>query len=170
MTHNNDTTSTTQVTPIPNSHNLILSLSALSFFTGITSSAWYTHRKASEYLRETATTTTSSSSRFRPYLFSLKALAVGSILCLSTGGLIAVGVGTLLGVHNIYEFHKKMEELIHPYTPRLRNAVRYPQEMEQKEIDDWKTLEREYKIEKNKYHADREEKMRKWKNKKWWWN
>ncbi|CAG8500269.1 16629_t:CDS:2 [Funneliformis caledonium] len=141
MTHNNDTTSTTQVTPIPNSHNLILSLSALSFFTGITSSAWYTHRKA-----------------------------FGSILCLSTGGLIAVGVGTLLGVHNIYEFHKKMEELIHPYTPRLRNAVRYPQEMKQKEIDDWKTLEREYEIEKNKYHADREEKMKKWKNKKWWWD
>ncbi|CAI2171815.1 346_t:CDS:2 [Funneliformis geosporum] len=170
MTHNNDTTSTTQVTPISNSHNLILSLSALSFFTGITSSAWYTHRKASEYLKETTTTTSqlNSSSRFKPYLFSLKALAVGSILCVSAGGLIAVGVSTLLGVHDIYEFHKKMEELIHPYTPGLRNAVRCPQEMEQKEIDDWKTLERAYEIEKNDYLVDREEKIKRWKNKKWW--
>ncbi len=61
-----------------------------------------------------------------------------------------------------------MEGHIPLYTPGLRKAVRYSQDMGQKEADDWKTLEREFEKEKNEYLADREEKMKKWKNKKWW--
>ncbi|RIA80106.1 hypothetical protein C1645_839291 [Glomus cerebriforme] len=152
-----------------NSHNLILGFSALSFFTGLTGSALYTHRKVSEYLRESATLSSSQlNSPFRAYrasIFTLQAFAVGSILCVSASGLIAFGVGAMLGVRNLYEFHKKMEELIPTYTPGLRKAVRNSQDIDQQE---WKILEQEWVEEKNKYLAEREEKKAKWKNKKWW--
>ena len=49
---NNDTTSINiQSSDIPtNSHNLILGLSALSFFTGLTGSALYARRKSNKFL------------------------------------------------------------------------------------------------------------------------
>lgn len=37
-------------------------------------------------------------------LHSLQALAVGTILCVSVGGLCAIGIGTLLGVSNVSKF------------------------------------------------------------------
>ncbi|GET00005.1 hypothetical protein GLOIN_2v1870538 [Rhizophagus clarus] len=168
-----DTTSITkqkiQLSDIPtNSHNLILGLSAFSFFASLTGSALYTRRKASEYLRESTSlsksTTISPSQLYSSFRFSLQAFAVGSILCVSASGLIAFGVGKMLGVRNLYEFHKKMEELIPTYTPGLRKAVRNSQDMDQQQ--EWKMLEQEWIEEKNKHLAEREEKKIKWK--KWW--
>jgi hypothetical protein len=61
-----------------------------------------------------------------------------------------------------------MEELIPTYTPGLRKAVRNSQDTQDMDQQEWKILEREWIEEKNKYLAEREEKMAKWKNKKWW--
>ncbi|RGB30669.1 hypothetical protein C1646_765034 [Rhizophagus diaphanus] len=169
-----DTTSITtqkiQLSDIPtNSHNLLLGLSALTFFTSLTGSALYARRKASEYLRDSTTlspSTTSSSQLNSAFRFSLQAFAVGSILCVSASGLIAFGVGKMLGVRNLYEFHKKMEELIPTYTPGLRKSVRNSQDIDQQQ--EWKIFDQEWIEERNKYLAEREEKKAKWKNKKWW--
>ena len=61
--------------------------------------------KASEYLRETTPLSSHQlnlSFGFRQAsIFSLQAFAVGSILCVSVSGLIAFGVGTILGVRNV---------------------------------------------------------------------
>ncbi|CAG8479256.1 9919_t:CDS:2 [Acaulospora colombiana] len=153
--------------------NFILGLSAASFITGIAGSLWYTKYKVKSLSREFSTPASISLETVAKYrqatLYSLQAFTVGTVLCVSVSGLCAIGIGALLDVSNIQEFHEKMKDLIPYYVPSLRNAIRNSEqdEMSNSEQNDWKLLQEEWR----KFLLERKiksEEKQDPQNKKWW--
>ncbi|CAG8781977.1 4754_t:CDS:2, partial [Racocetra fulgida] len=116
----NSTVTTTSLHP--RHRNFILGLSATSFIIGVAGSLLYARRKnlssKNVKLTELETLTRYKKASF----FSIQAFAIGTILCVSVGGLCAIGIGSILGVSSLKEFHDKMKETIPKYTPGLREA------------------------------------------------
>ncbi|CAG8465059.1 3964_t:CDS:2 [Diversispora eburnea] len=129
--------------------NFVLGLSTTFFTAGIIGSLWYTKRKAKPLSTEIFSTSNQLgiNSGYRiATLYSFQALAIGTILCVSVSGLCAIGIGTLLGVSNLREFHGKMKDLVPYYVPSLRKTLKNSEKIKlsNSEQDDWKILQDEW--------------------------
>ncbi|RIB18473.1 hypothetical protein C2G38_2245734 [Gigaspora rosea] len=117
--------------------NIILGLSATSFIIGITGSLLYTRRKTKSFQSDFSSksvklTNLEILNRYKKAsFFSIQAFTIGTILCVSVGGLCAIGIGSILGVSSLKEFHEKMKETIPKYTPGLHESIR------KSEQDEW---------------------------------
>ncbi|RHZ88422.1 hypothetical protein Glove_22g33 [Diversispora epigaea] len=167
LNHNIDRNST--ISKLPES-NFVFGLSATFFTAGIVGSLWYTKRKAKPLSTEIFSTSNQLgiNSGYRiATLYTFQALAIGTILCVSVSGLCAVGIGTLLGVRNLREFHEKMKDLVPYHVPSLRNTLKNSEKIKlsNSEQDDWKILQDEW--EKHVLEKKLEE-IQNPPRKKWW--
>ncbi|CAG8608530.1 18296_t:CDS:2 [Acaulospora morrowiae] len=156
--------------------NFILGLSASSFISGVIGSLWYTKHKVKSLSEEFSPSTSiplthvEKVTKYRQAtLYSLQAFTVGTILCISVGGLCAIGIGTLLGVSNIREFHEKMKGIIPRYVPSSRDSIKDTKqdELSDSEQDELRILQEEWQ----KYLLEKKLKSEEKKNpenKKWW--
>ncbi|CAG8683042.1 4933_t:CDS:2, partial [Dentiscutata erythropus] len=134
----------TDTTTLQTRHrNFILGLSATSFIIGVTGSLLYARRKTKSFQSDFSSKSVKLTelevlNRYkRASFFSIQAFTIGTILCISVGGLCAIGVGSILGVSSLKEFHEKMKETIPKYTPGLRESIR------KSEQDEWKIFQKE---------------------------
>ncbi|CAG8569130.1 32189_t:CDS:2 [Gigaspora margarita] len=134
-------------TSLPTRHrNIILGLSATSFIIGITGSLLYTRRKTKSFQSDFSSksvklTNLEILNRYKKAsFFSIQAFTIGTILCVSVGGLCAIGIGSILGVSSLKEFHEKMKETIPKYTPGLHESIR------KSEQDEWDIFQKELEV------------------------
>ncbi|CAG8514577.1 6465_t:CDS:2 [Cetraspora pellucida] len=166
-TNQMNSTVTTTTSLQPRHRNFILGLSATSFIIGVAGSLLYARRKTKYFQSDFSSknvklTELEILTRYKKAgFFSIQAFAIGTILCISVGGLCAIGVGSILGVSSLKEFHEKMKETIPNYTPGLREAIR------KSETDELKNFQKEWE----QHLLDDENKLieKDSKNKRWWW-
>ncbi|CAG8445283.1 11763_t:CDS:2 [Ambispora leptoticha] len=162
-----ESTSNTNNSSLP--HTLILAISTGSFFAGLVGSRWIFKDKFSEELPADSAATLAKTDKAKIHriarLTAVKALAAGTVLCLSGAAVMAFGVGTMLGVSSLKEFHIKMKEIVPKYNKSITgvdfgglktNPTTKPN-LEAEEKEDWITLSKEWE----KYVLDRDEYLRK---------
>ncbi|CAG8434210.1 1753_t:CDS:2 [Ambispora gerdemannii] len=175
----NSTSSASSSSSLPPT-SLILAISASSFFAGLVGSRWIFKDKFSEELPTDSSATLTQTDKVKIHrmarLTAVKALSAGTVLCLSGAAVLAFGVGTMLGVSSLKEFHMKMKEIIPKYNKSVMGVdfgglktTTMQLDFDAAEKEDWITLSKEWE----KYVLERDEYLRKKREKKaqkssWW--
>ncbi|KAG9285400.1 hypothetical protein G9A89_010875 [Geosiphon pyriformis] len=116
--------------------SLILSLSATTFLLGAAGSWWATKRQLSEELPELTISRVQAEELIVKRLArvtAVKALALGTLLCLTGGGIFVVGVGMFMGVNNIHEFNVKMNQIF-PESMKIKRENKNQSEQDVDEL------------------------------------